>query len=72
MYNTIQQAALIRLPAIIGDKKSGTPGVFQVSRSSWLAGVKDGIYPKPIKVGRSVCWRQSDILDLLNSLGESK
>jgi hypothetical protein len=76
MYNTIQQelqqAALMRLPAIVGDKAAGTPGVFPVSRSSFLAGVKSGKYPKPIRVGRSVAWRQKDILDLLKSLGDSE
>ncbi len=37
-----------------------------VSRSTWLTGVKRGIYPKPIKLsasasGRSVGWLSSDI-----------
>lgn len=33
-----------------------------VSKSSWYAGMDDGIYPQSIKIGqRSVAWRLSDI-----------
>ncbi len=78
MYNTIQQdlqqAALVRLPQIIGSKKDGITPLLPISRSSWLVGVRDGIYPQPVKLGtgRAVAWRQKDLIDLLNELGESK
>lgn len=40
-----------------------------VSRTSWLAGVKSGLYPKPLKIGlRAVAWRASDIRALVASL----
>ena len=43
--------------------------LFPVSRSSWYAGIKSGIYPKPVKLGpRSVAWRHSDIVRLLSEL----
>lgn len=40
--------------------------VFPVSRSTWYAGIKEGRYPKPVKLGyRSVAWRESDIRSLI-------
>lgn len=40
-----------------------------VSRTGWLAGVKSGLYPKPLKIGlRAVAWRASDIRALVASL----
>lgn len=39
-----------------------------VSRSTWLAGVKDGLYPQPIQLGmRITAWRESDIADLVQN-----
>ncbi len=38
-----------------------------VSRSSWWAGVKDGRFPKPIKLSERVTvWRASDIRELID------
>jgi predicted DNA-binding transcriptional regulator AlpA len=63
---TIQKAApaiapsdcLIKLPQILAR--------YPVSRSTWLAGVKTGRYPKSVKLGpRSVAWRLSDINQLI-------
>ncbi|KQP20552.1 AlpA family transcriptional regulator [Pseudorhodoferax sp. Leaf267] len=42
---------------------------FPVSRAAWWAGVKDGRYPAPVKLGpRSTGWRKSDIDKLIASL----
>ena len=44
--------------------------LFPVSRSTWYAGVKDGRYPAPIKIGsRAVAWLLIDIERLIESLG---
>ena len=43
-----------------------------VSRSAWYEGVKTGIFPKPIKFGRAVLWRQSDIDRLIAELTPSE
>ena len=38
-----------------------------VSRSTWLAGVKAGRFPKPLKLGpRTTAWRVADIHALIN------
>ena len=40
-----------------------------VSRSAWYQGIAKGIYPAPIQLSeRSVAWRESDILDLIERL----
>lgn len=38
-----------------------------VSRSTWLAGVKTGIFPKPLKLTpRTVAWKVEDIRAIIN------
>ena len=50
--------SLIRLPQVLAR--------YPISRSSWLAGVKSGRYPKAVKLGpRSVAWRLSDVVKLI-------
>jgi prophage regulatory protein len=40
-------------------------GPIPVSKSTWWAGVKDGRFPKPLKLGaRVTVWRVEDIKDL--------
>jgi predicted DNA-binding transcriptional regulator AlpA len=40
-----------------------------VGKSSWWAGVKNGRYPKPVKLGpRTTAWKTSDILALIEQL----
>jgi predicted DNA-binding transcriptional regulator AlpA len=37
-----------------------------ISRSSWWAGVKSGIYPQPLKLSaRVTCWKAVDIRSLV-------
>lgn len=41
-------------------------GPVPVSASSWWAGVKQGIYPQPIRLGKRItAWRASDIQALI-------
>ncbi len=40
--------------------------LFPVGKSSWWQGVREGRYPKPVKLGpRTTAWRASDIRMLL-------
>lgn len=46
-------------------------GPIPVSRSTWWQGVKDGRFPKPLKLGpKTTVWRVQDIRDLIKRLGE--
>ena len=64
MNKSLPAEGFLRLNQIVGGK--GTPAVIPVSRSSWLAGVREGRFPKPIKLGkRTTAWRVSDIRALI-------
>jgi predicted DNA-binding transcriptional regulator AlpA len=40
--------------------------LFPISRDTWYRGIKNGIYPKPIKLGGSInAWRVGDIKALI-------
>ncbi|TPQ24335.1 helix-turn-helix transcriptional regulator [Methylomonas koyamae] len=68
-----QQTAIIlgylRIWQIVGDRKRGIEPLLPVGRSTFLAGVKSGKYPKPVKLGkRTTAWKKADILALLDSV----
>jgi prophage regulatory protein len=51
----------LRLPSIIKPH-----GPIPVGKSTWWAGVKDGRFPKPVKLGpRITVWRAEDIRSLV-------
>lgn len=53
----------LRLPQVLK--------LFPVSRSTWWQGVKDGKFPKPVKLTeRTTAWRAEDIRKLIESVGE--
>jgi prophage regulatory protein len=42
-------------------------GPLPISRSSWFAGVKAGLYPRPVRLGpRMVAYREVDIQKLID------
>ena len=49
----------------------GVLKIFPVSRSTWLAGVKTGRFPKPFRNGRCVFWLTKSILELLEKMSSS-
>lgn len=56
---TIQNTGFLRLPEVLK--------IFPVSKSTWWAGVKSGIYPKPVKLSANItAWRVKDIHELAN------
>jgi prophage regulatory protein len=59
----------LRLPQILGDTKANPPipALIPVCKTTWYAGIKNGIYPKGIKLSPRVCvWRESSIHALIN------
>jgi prophage regulatory protein len=45
--------------------------IVPVARSTWLAGVKDGRFPKPIKITGRTFWDKKDIIEYIeNQKGE--
>jgi predicted DNA-binding transcriptional regulator AlpA len=59
---TIPSIGFLRLPQVLA--------VFPVGKSSWWKGVKEGRYPKPVKIApRTSAWRAEDIIALVERLG---
>jgi len=68
--HTPEQFAFLRIWQITGDKKRGINPLLPIGRSTFLAKVKTGEYPQPVKLGeRTTAWRRADILSLLASFG---
>lgn len=59
--STVDPASLLRERQVLV--------LLPISRSSWWAGVREGRFPKPVKLGaHTTCWRARDILELIDSL----
>ncbi len=60
MKPVLPETGFVRLPAILS--------VFPISRSGFLAGVRSGKYPKPVKLSaRCTAWKVEDIKQLIQS-----
>jgi len=65
-YDGFPQTGFVRLKQIIAPY-----GPIPVSKSTWWAGVKDGRFPKPKKLGsRVTVWRVEDIRALYEARNE--
>ena len=61
--NELPKTGFIRLSAIIAPL-----GPIPVGKSTWWAGIKDGRFPKPVKLGpRITAWRVDDIRALIEN-----
>ncbi len=61
----------VRLKQIIGNRNGSPPlePIIPISASSWWAGVAEGRFPKPVKLGpNTTAWRWEDIQGLLDHL----
>lgn len=65
----------LRLRQILGDPKAVPPvlPLIPMGKSSWWAGVKDGRFPQPVKLGpRTTAWRVEDIANLITQFSSEK
>lgn len=61
----------LRLPNILGDPEAEPPipARIPVSKSTWYNGIRQGMYPKPVKLSvRTSAWREADIDELCDKL----
>lgn len=68
----LPQTGYVRLPQIVGNSKANPPipAIIPVSKSTWWQGVKDGRFPKAVKLGpRTTAWRVEDIRALIENMG---
>lgn len=60
-FTNLPATGFIRLASILAPI-----GPIPVSKSTWWAGIKDGRFPKPVKLGpRITAWRVEDIHALI-------
>lgn len=63
VYNEFPTSGFVRLKQILSPR-----GPIPVSKSTWWAGIKDGRFPKPLKLGsRVTVWRVNDIRALIEN-----
>lgn len=63
------EIGFFRLKQIIGDPEANpqVPAIIPISRSAFLQGVKDGVYPAPRKISKGVTvWLKSEIIEFIS------
>jgi predicted DNA-binding transcriptional regulator AlpA len=65
IHQNLPETGFVRLSAVLAPR-----GPIPVSKSTWWQGVKDGRFPKPVKLGpKTTAWRVEDIRALVDRLG---
>ena len=64
--NRLPEFGYVRLKQILGDPKADPPcpAIIPVSRTTWYQGIKDGHFPKPIKLtptSRRLYFRRGEV-----------
>lgn len=58
---SLPETGFLRLPAVLQ--------IFPVGKSTWWQGVKDGRFPKAVKLGRrTTAWKKEDIQALIDGI----
>lgn len=66
----LPETGFLRVNQIVGNRKTNTPALIPIGRTTFLMGVKSGKYPKPVKLGeRTTAWKVEDIRQLIESIG---
>ncbi len=68
----IDPNGLYRIKTIVRTKE-GCPPLFDMSASTWWAGVRSGRFPKPVRMGKRMTrWRGSDLLAFVDRVSEGE
>lgn len=63
--NLLPETGFVRIPTILK--------ILPIGKSTWWEGVKDGKFPKPVKLGqRTTAWRVEDIKALIVSFSNGQ
>ena len=71
LKHTLPDSGYLRLKQILGNPNATppAPALIPVSASTWWSGVKDGRYPRPVKLSpNTTAWRVSDIRELIQRI----
>jgi predicted DNA-binding transcriptional regulator AlpA len=66
----LPKSGFVRVWQFLGDPKATppVPAMLPMGRSTWWKGVREGRFPKPLKLGpRTTVWRVEDIRALLEN-----
>lgn len=67
--HSMNEDSLLRLKQIIGDAKQGIPAILPISKTAFYRGIREGVYPAPLKLtARTAVWRVADIKALLSKV----
>lgn len=73
MDSHIPEIGFLRISQIIGNRKQNVPALVPVGRSTWWAGVKSGVFPRPVKLGRRItAWRVEDVREVIDRIGTKR
>lgn len=73
--NQLPETGFLRIWHIVGKPNANPPipALIPIGRTTFLNGVKSGIYPAPVRLGgpkaRTVAWKVEDIRKLIESMG---
>jgi len=67
----LPQTGYVRLPLLVGNTKTGTPGILPFSASTLWRRVKNQTFPAPLKLSERVtAWRAEDVRAWLDEQGQ--
>jgi predicted DNA-binding transcriptional regulator AlpA len=70
--NQLPETGFLRIWQIVGNRKTNTPALIPIGRTTFLNGVKSGKFPAPIKLSeRTTAWKVEDIRALIEKMGAS-
>jgi len=69
----IPETGFSRLRDIVGNPKTGRKGYFPISAATWWRGVREGRYPKPVKLSpRTTAWENAKLRQLERDLAQGR
>lgn len=64
----LPETGYVRIQQIIGNPKTGAPGVLPISRETFYNRIRAGVYPRPTKLGpRISMWRVEDVRKMIGA-----
>ncbi|MCG9078201.1 helix-turn-helix transcriptional regulator [Laribacter hongkongensis] len=68
---TLPQTGFVRQSTLVGDRRTGTPGILPFSASTLWRRVRNGTFPAPLRLSERVtAWRAEDVRAWIESAGE--
>lgn len=68
MKQLLPETGYVRIHQILGNPKTGAPGVLPISRETFYNRIRKGVYPRPTKLGpRISMWRVEDVRKMIGA-----